>query len=43
MLDAEGDVRPELFMEDGLHMNAEGYAVWTDIIRPILINDFFAP
>jgi len=40
MLDAEGNVRQELFTGDGLHMNAEGYAVWTEIIRPILINDF---
>jgi lysophospholipase L1-like esterase len=43
MLDGEGNVRPELFAGDGLHMNTEGYAVWTDIIRPILINDFFTP
>jgi len=43
MLDAEGNVRPELFEWDGLHLNAAGYTVWTDIIRPILINDFQAP
>ena len=41
MLDAEGYVRPELFTEDGLHMNAEGYSVWTEIIRPILISHFY--
>ena len=40
MLDAEGNVRQELFTGDGLHTNAEGYTVWTEIIRPILINDF---
>lgn len=43
MLDAEGNVRPELFSGDGLHMNAEGYALWADVIRPILINGFFTP
>jgi lysophospholipase L1-like esterase len=40
MLDNEGSVRGELFNSDGLHMNAQGYEVWTEIIRPILINDF---
>lgn len=40
MLDAEGNVRQELFTGDALHLNAEGYAVWTKILRPILINDF---
>ncbi len=40
MLDAEGKVRTELFKADGLHMNAQGYEVWTAIIKPILINDF---
>lgn len=29
MLDAAGKVRPELFSKDLLHMNAEGYKVWT--------------
>ena len=41
MLDAEGNARQELFTWDGLHMNEEGYAVWTEIIRPILINDIW--
>ncbi len=41
MLDAEGFVHEELFKIDGLHMNAQGYEVWTEIIRPILINDFY--
>ena len=29
MMDADGQVRPELFGEDGLHLNAEGYRIWT--------------
>lgn len=29
MLNAEGQPRPELFLKDGLHMNREGYAIWT--------------
>jgi lysophospholipase L1-like esterase len=33
MLNAEGQPRPELFVEDDLHMNADGYALWTEIVR----------
>lgn len=40
MLDPEGNVRRELFKTDGLHMNTQGYDVWTEIIRPVLISDF---
>lgn len=36
MLDAEGNARPELFAADRLHMNAEGYRLWTGILRPVL-------
>jgi lysophospholipase L1-like esterase len=36
MLDAAGRPRQELFLEDGLHMNARGYAIWRDLIAPIL-------
>ncbi|MBC7927636.1 MAG: GDSL family lipase [Bryobacteraceae bacterium] len=34
MLDREGRVRPELFLEDGLHMSRAGYAIWIDHINP---------
>ncbi|MGA7931100.1 MAG: SGNH/GDSL hydrolase family protein [Candidatus Sulfotelmatobacter sp.] len=40
MLDAQGKPRRELFRWDGLHMNAKGYAVWTSIIKPVLLNRF---
>ena len=40
MLDAQGKPRKELFRWDGLHMNAAGYAVWTSIIKPVLLNRF---
>ena len=36
MLDAKGGMRPELFVQDMLHMNEAGYAVWTRVIRPLL-------
>lgn len=33
MLHPDGRLRGELFREDGLHLNPEGYALWTQIIR----------
>jgi lysophospholipase L1-like esterase len=40
MLDAKGKPRPELFRKDGLHMNAQGYAIWVSIVKPVLLNRF---
>ncbi len=40
MLDEHGKVRAGLFKRDGLHMNAEGYALWTSIIKPVLMERF---
>jgi len=39
MLDTEGQPIGELFVEDGLHMNASGYQLWTSIIQPKLAAD----
>ena len=36
MLDEEGSVKADIFIEDGLHLNAKGYAAWTAQIRPLL-------
>lgn len=36
MLGKDGKPRSALFLEDGLHLNAEGYALWTSIIRPFV-------
>lgn len=36
MLLADGNVNPELFVKDNLHMNAKGYAIWQKIIEPVL-------
>lgn len=38
MLDAKGDYREDLFVEDRLHMNPKGYAIWKTIILPYLLN-----
>ncbi len=32
-LDPEGNPRPELFVEDRLHLNADGYDLWSTLIR----------
>ncbi len=36
MLDKNGEPRAELLRDDKLHMNAEGYAVWTEATRKAL-------
>lgn len=36
MLDANGVPKDEYLIWDGLHLNAEGYALWTSIVRPVL-------
>jgi lysophospholipase L1-like esterase len=36
MLGPDGTPRKELFRDDGLHLNAKGYALWASIIRPRL-------
>lgn len=36
MLDSNGRPRPDLLVEDGLHMNAAGYKIWSDAIKPHL-------
>ena len=39
MLDAQGQPREELFLLDRLHMNAAGYEVWKQAVRPYLDSD----
>ena len=38
MLGADGKPKPELFLDDNLHMNAEGYKIWQRQIAPVLSN-----
>ena len=37
MITADGKTRPELFLNDMLHMNAAGYAIWQKAIEPLLL------
>lgn len=36
MIGDDGEPRNELFVEDGLHMSEEGYAIWTKLVAPHL-------
>ena len=36
MLDGGGRPRPDLLIADGLHMNTQGYALWTPLVRAAL-------
>ena len=38
MLNAEGQPMPEIFLEDSLHMNEKGYAIWQKEIQPYLLK-----
>lgn len=36
MLDEQGKPRADLFVDDGLHLSASGYQLWSDLVRPLL-------
>ena len=38
MLDKNGLPDKSIFIEDELHMNAKGYAIWQKIIQPYLLK-----
>ena len=38
MIDDEGKPRTDIFLDDNLHMNREGYAIWTKLIQPYLLK-----
>lgn len=38
MLDKDRRPMPEIFLEDNLHMNANGYKIWAKIIEPTLLK-----
>ena len=40
MFDPEGNLRADLFVEDGLHPTPKCYALWTSIIKPLLLQRF---
>jgi lysophospholipase L1-like esterase len=40
MFDTKGNLRADLFVEDGLHPTQKCYALWTSIIKPVLLQRF---
>ena len=36
LLQADGQPRPDVFRFDGLHLNAKGYALWAEVVAPVL-------
>jgi lysophospholipase L1-like esterase len=42
MFDAEGNLPVDLFVADGLHPTPKCYAIWTSVIRPVLMKQFGA-
>ncbi|MXW63671.1 MAG: hypothetical protein F4Y00_02855 [Bacteroidetes bacterium SB0662_bin_6] len=36
MLGEDGEPLPDIFVDDGLHLNAAGYAIWAEVVRPYL-------
>jgi len=38
MLGKDGQPKKDIFIEDNLHMNAKGYAIWKKLIQPYLIK-----
>jgi lysophospholipase L1-like esterase len=38
MLNVEGKPMENLFVEDKLHMNEKGYAIWQKLIAPVLAS-----
>jgi len=38
MLGPDGKPKPDIFMPDNLHLNDKGYALWNDLIRPMLTD-----
>lgn len=38
MLNTDGSLKKDIFLEDGLHMNAKGYDLWIKVIGPLLIR-----
>jgi lysophospholipase L1-like esterase len=38
MLGADGKPKPDIFVQDGLHMNPKGYAIWREALKPYLLR-----
>jgi len=43
MLETDGTLKSDLFIEDGLHLNGDGYRLWTSIVKPLLLDIYRKP
>lgn len=43
ILDKDRRPKPEIFIEDNLHMNEKGYKIWAPIIEPTLVSQKVQP
>ena len=43
MLGPDGQPKPDIFVDDGLHMNPKGYAIWRAIVGPHLATKLRQP
>ncbi|MEO1450216.1 MAG: hypothetical protein AAFV07_11860, partial [Bacteroidota bacterium] len=32
----DSTIRDDIFVEDNLHLNSTGYALWTEVVKPIV-------
>jgi len=39
MLNEQGEPREDLFGEDGLHLNQDGYKLWTELVMPLVVRN----
>lgn len=39
LLNEDGSIKKEMFIEDMLHLNEQGYKAWNSVIRPTLIRN----
>lgn len=42
MFNEDGEIRPDIFISDNLHLNADGYRIWTQTIKPVLMKRYGA-
>ncbi|MDR2232151.1 MAG: lipase [Tannerella sp.] len=41
MYDSDGNLRKDIFLPDNLHINRKGYAIWTSVIKPVLMEKLY--
>lgn len=40
LLGSDGEPSADFFRFDGLHLNADGYAAWTKVVKPVLLDAY---